>query len=475
MGRRTGIPVLLLLMAALLCSCSFHSGDDLYALPKTSVEYDSLRSSIQVLLDSGMEYAAPLSGTNTQQVQDVDLDGDGVSEVVAFFRSTTGLQVSVFWQNAGGEYEEMTTITGQGSAVNSVAYAQLDGTENKEIVLTWQISSGVYAMSAYGVSRGSSVELLAPKNYSRYSIVNLDGDGKDELILLQLDASDEGNNRAEYYCWQDGGMAKQGEALLSKDLSVIDHVRSSSLRDGAAALYVTGYVADGREGNSSTQLTDILTLRDGMLVNVTWNDSAASSLSTRRRLLVSDQDLDGDGVWEIPILSSLYERLDGGEVAISDTFYLVTWIQFDRSGERYVQCSTYFNSSDGWYLVIPEEWNNQVALARRDNTLGSTAERSMEFYALEPADPGQGSSLEENSVLGRSVLTNTNAGLFMTIYKNTGTDRVRRTTLEGRAGLNMDTEDTTYCVELKEDNPFGWTVDTVRENLHIITTNWSND
>ena len=155
MRRKLGMLGLLLCLSALLCACNLRSGDDLYALPRTSVEYDSLRDALQSLLDSGMEYAAPLSGSNTQPVQDVDLDGDGIGEAVAFFKDGSGLQVYVFRQNEEGEYLEMTRIAGQGIAVNSVAYSQLDGEGNREIVLSWQISSGVYALSAYSVREGS--------------------------------------------------------------------------------------------------------------------------------------------------------------------------------------------------------------------------------------------------------------------------------------------------------------------------------
>ena len=475
MFRRWPALIMILALSALLSGCNFRAGDDLYTLPKTSVEYDSLRSSIQSILDSGMEYAAPLSGSNAQPVQDIDLDGDGKGEVVAFFRSSTGLQVSVFWQNNNGEFEEQTTIAGQGSAVNSVSYAQLDGKDNREIVLSWQISSGVYALSAYSVARGNSVELLAPRNYTRYAVTDLDANGQDELVLILLDASDSSSNRAEYYLWQDGGLTKAEEVRLSEDLTVIDKTRVSALCDGHSALFITGNVSDTGESSSRTQLTDILALRDGALTNVTWNENAKSSLRTKRRLFVSDQDLDGDGVWEIPIISSLYERMEDGEVVPSDNFCLVTWMQFDLQGTPVELCSTYYNVSDGWYLSIPREWGDQVALSRREYSLGSTTERSIDFYALIPVDASRDTSLEESMDMGRSVLTNVRCQQFMTIHKNTGADRKQRAGQEGRTNLGLDTEEATYCVEFAQNNWSDWTADTVKENMHIITTSWFND
>ena len=187
------------------------------------------------------------------------------------------------------------------------------------------------------------------------------------------------------------------------------------------------------------------------------------------------QDLDGDGVWEIPDISGMYERLEGGQVVLSDTFYLITWCRYDINGGRHVLCSTYYNSSDGWYLVIPNSWRNRIALARSDYSEGVTVERSIQFYVLKQVDSTAESTLEESETLGASVLTNTTAELFMTICKNTGTDRLTRSVQGGRTVLNTSAEDTVYSVRLEEDNWFHWTPEKVQQALHIITTNWFND
>ena len=50
---------------------------DLYSLPQLPEEYTELNSSLNQLLESGAEYAAPVSGSNIQPVQLEDLDGDG--------------------------------------------------------------------------------------------------------------------------------------------------------------------------------------------------------------------------------------------------------------------------------------------------------------------------------------------------------------------------------------------------------------
>lgn len=46
-------------------------------------------------------------------------------------------------------------------------------------------------------------------------------------------------------------------------------------------------------------------------------------------------------------------------------------------------CTTYHNVADGWYLIVPEEWKDQITLRRRD----SIGQRSVIFYHLEGEEP----------------------------------------------------------------------------------------
>lgn len=479
--RRKAVLFLALCMTILLCGCSLKSGDELYTLPEMSVEYESLRNNIQRLLDSGLEYAAPVSGSNTQPVQEVDLNNDGIGEVVAYFKdssaSEASLQVHIFAQNEDGEYEPMTVINGQGSAVNSVTYAQLADDPYREIVLTWQMSAGVYSLSVYSIWQGGNELLMEPKNYTRNVVSDLNGDGISELILLQLDPTDMSSSRAELYAYSNGAMALGSEAQLSADLATIERMRSSKLYGGENAIYVTGYVSDPDSGgiSSNVQLTDILTLKDGNLVNVTRSEQSGSSTTTRRRTYVADQDINGDGIWEVPVLTSLYERLPGGQVVMSETFYLISWIQYDLDGGRHTQSVTYYNSSDGWYLTVPESWNNQIAAARSDYNEGSTVERSICFYTLEKILPGEGSNLQLDETLGLAVLSNTKAVPLLTIYKNSGSDQYSRARQEGRTVLETGDQQATYSVALFDNEWSEWTAEDVQENLHIIVTNWSSD
>ena len=96
----------LILAALSLSGCAMRTVEDLYALPKRSEEYDKLQSAIDIAM-AGLDYAAPLSGTNRQTLQTADLDGDGREEYLVFAKgkSDRPLQLLIFQQDEQGGYQ----------------------------------------------------------------------------------------------------------------------------------------------------------------------------------------------------------------------------------------------------------------------------------------------------------------------------------------------------------------------------------
>ncbi len=459
--NRTALLLAGLMLALLLtgCSTSVNSPEDYYRLPKASEEYESLENCLQEALNSGYEYVSPLKGTNTQPVSVVDLDGDGLDEAVAFFRDTDGgenpLKICLYYQNGDGEYSLLTTIEGQGTSINSVTFCQLDGGTDsvEELLVSWQISSSVYTLSAYSVEDGVAVQLMDSTTYSRYSVVDLDADGTSELVVLQSSATDTTEKQAQYYVCQEQRMVLAGAAPLSQSLASIDHVRTGVLSGGEAALFVSGYVTDSAadETSNSDQIIDIFALVDGVFTSVALNSQSGDS-STLHYYLTNDQDINGDGIWEVPF-PTLLSNFDPES---TDTFYALLWKQYDLSGEAALSTATYFNGTDGWYLVLPEEWLTSISLARSDTTSGNTVERGILFYyrTSEDSDPFP----------------------LFAIYKNTGTNRSERAVADSRFSLAEDST-ATYSAKLYDSAVENGLLDatTLRSLFYLIETDWSED
>lgn len=164
-------PLLLTAVLVLLGGCSFNSPEDLYTVPKAAEDYTNLQMEIDKVRNANAEYAGPLTGSYTQPVQLMDLDGDGVQEAVAFFRTTAvdnspPLKIYIYHQTEEGQYAVQTIIEGEGTAINSISYVDLDGhtgpngETDRELVVSWRLSDQMYRLMAYSVSGGEANVVL---------------------------------------------------------------------------------------------------------------------------------------------------------------------------------------------------------------------------------------------------------------------------------------------------------------------------
>lgn len=434
----------------------FRSPESLYALPRLSDEYNSLQERLQELLEEGMEYSPPLSGNATQPVHLRDLDGDGENEALAFLRDAsateTPLRIYIFKKNINGEYESASVIAGDGANFNSVLACQLLGEEDSplELVVSWQASSSLYSLSAYSLVNFQPTQLVSCPRYTRYSVWDLDQDGENELVVMSLERESGALHVADLYDKNHDTLVLSGTATLSSSLSSIDRIQAGVLTDGTPALYVTGSVLNSL-GASTSQISDVLTLKNGDLVNLTLNPKTLDSDATVRYNLASPQDINGDGVLELP---SPYTIPAYDQSAPADSFYGISWQQFDSDGSSSFVCSTYYNSADGWYLELPEDWPGHISLARQDVAVGSTNERGVLFYYRDGPSRGQP---------------------FLAIYKNTGANREKRSSEGKRVLISLD-DGARYSMELLDSAPqLSLSPGELVERFHIITPDWSLD
>lgn len=441
--KRGAAVVIGVMMALLLSGCMFNdSFDELYEVPQIPTEYTELRSQIDAILSGGAEYATPTSGTNIQSVQLVDLDGDGEEEALAFFRKANDekpLKIYIF-QVEGGTYEQAAMIEGNGTSIHSISYVDMNNDNVRELVVGWRVNTEVKVVSVYNV-RDFQPKPLMEGLYTQYEILDFDEDEVRELVLLRSDT--EGEPIAEYYDWVDQQLEVHSTARLSMTMAELERTDIGSLRDGKTALFITGVAEDTRA------ITDILTYHQNAVYNIVRSDVTGVSSEIFRYISLKPTDIDGDGVTEVPMPVVLPDAGETGE----DAYWQVYWRNYNDKGQGETVASTYHNTSDGWYLMLPPDWDGEIAV-RQTYTVD---ERGVIFAAVE----WQGAERICRDVLG--------------IYTITGNSREYNANRNGKFVLKRQV-DTVYAgafLEGNEDWPHAVDQEELNQRFRLIVREWA--
>ncbi len=351
--------ILLLIAAALLLSgCGMRTVEDMYSLPKRSADYNHLQSAIQAAMD-GLEYAAPLSGENQQSLQMADLTGDGISEYLLFARSAADepMRILIFRQTGDG-YEWMTTIRSQGTAFDRVEYVDMDGTPGVELVVGCRVSDQIMGdVSVYTFRDGQEQQLMRA-NYEKFLTCDLNSDKRSELMILRAGESDAQRGIGVLYGFEGGRMERSAEVELSGAAEHIKRIMAGSLHGGKPAVYV----ASSADGNAI--VTDIFAIKDGAFTNISFSNESGTSVRTLRNYYVYADDIDDDGILELPSLITMAETygLD------REDRYMIRWFAMDLEGREVDKLYTYHNFSGGWYIHLGDDWATQISAEQNTNS-----------------------------------------------------------------------------------------------------------
>ena len=348
----------LLLTAFLLSGCSMHTVDKLYCLPRRSEEFAALQASIDEAM-LGLEYCAPRSGENQQTVQMADLDGDGEEEYLVFAKgySETPLRILVFDQFEE-EFRLVDTIESNGLAFDMVEYAQMDRTDGMELVVGYQLSNQVLrSVSVYSFQNGKSERLLKT-NYARMLTLDLDMDSFQELFVLRPGQTETDNGIAELYGIRDGTMERSNEVSMSRPADKLKRILVGRLYDGEPAVYTASSVED------KALITDVFACVDQALVNVSFSNESGTSVQTMRNYYVYSDDIDSDGVVELPDLITM-QTLDGEQTG--DHHDLIRWYAMRSNGTEVDKLYTYHEFIGGWYLQLNSDWAPRLTVRQEGN------------------------------------------------------------------------------------------------------------
>ena len=432
MRKRILVPVWALFLVLLLTGCSARTIDEMYCLPRRSERNNNLRSAVESAM-VGRVYAAPISGANQESVQTADLDGDGKEEYLVFTRvvQDDSLQILLFNQMEEDQYQLWETIGCKGSSFEQVQYANVDDKPGCELIVGTQLNEKVTrTVSLFSFASGQAAKIKS-MIYIKFVVCDLDGNGQSELMVIQNGEAEANSGTVRLYSYADGNVVGSVEAKLSVAPEHIRRIAVNKLASGEPAVYVAS------ASNENAVITDIFALRGDTFSNISQSSDLGTSMQTLRNYFVYAEDLNSDGVLELPsLLSMMYNTTEQN---------LIRWFTIDIDGRETDQLYTFHNFEDGWYIQLDGAWIDRFA-----------AEKNGSIYTFYMWNYSYGTAVP-----------------VFTVYSLTGKDRDVQAQEQNRFPLYRG-EDVVFAAKLESGSAiYGMTEAYLRSNFHLIRQDWA--
>ena len=283
-------------------------------------------------------------------------------------------------------------------------------------------------------------------NYSGgYRLLDINQDSRMEIAVVHMDTTGAGGY-VELCGWKDGSFTTLSLTNLSAGAVMLNQIRANYLSGEyyPPALYITTSLADG------SRAVDVVVYKEDALTSISQDKETGEShnlLLNGVDVALGPVDVNSDYVLELPssTLLPVVGGLTGGQ------FWLTQWSNYRENGKEERVITTYHNTDDGWYLEVPEEWVDRIAISRNDTRSG---QRQVVFYLW------QG---EEQTPVP-----------FLSVYKLTGSNRTARAAETGRFVLREEGE-VIYAARFAENGwDCGLSQTDLLERFHTIQPSWYN-
>ncbi len=348
------------LMPTALAGCSFGTSiDNLMTPPKLSVEQEQIYKALTNATGTSISLKYPKSGKYLSAFIVEDIDGDGGNEAVVFYEKTSlaapenTLRINILDQS-DGKWRSVCDTPAEGAEIEKVIISKLGSNDRTNLIIgSSLINRSEKNVAIYNYdSKAGTIEKTFSEACSFIDVTDLDDDGETEFLLLAGSAT--GSPAvAESYKLDSEGKYHVYSCELSGSFTEFDSLIYGKIGGDRKGLYI-----DAVSGAGSIQ-TDIMYM-DSTGLNKVFA-VPKDSLATVRPAGCSSQDIDADGIPEIPVqtISPGYEELPE-----SEQMKITQWDFVNRDNRLEKKYSSYYSVEDGYIFVFPEKWDNKVTVRR---------------------------------------------------------------------------------------------------------------
>ena len=365
------------LLCLLLAGCSMPGEqvqvEELLRAPKLSGDYGDVQTALNDWLGESAQLKYPMQGDLLSPFLLQDLDGDGRQDAAVLYTTaqSSNVCIAILQKDDADIWHVRQNVEGLADTVESVGLAQLQPGDATQLVVGYTAAQGDHYLAVYSYTDGVLSTILE-QQYQQYLVEDITGGGNQDLILMST--LEDGGVQIELLTVDKEGSFQQVAVM---GLSANRFAGCASVAAGVGADGRHYLVLDGWTGISGNNLASVLLRFD----EDTQQMVPADQISTEKlytaslrnvRSLVS-QDLDGDGIVEIPTQPD-----EAGLLNMSQSRRMDFIVWMDYTSPHPEKSFGLLDEETNCYIELPMEWEGNLKLTDSEQYDGAVELRTVD-------------------------------------------------------------------------------------------------
>ena len=285
------------------------------------------------------------------------LDGDGQQDAAVLYTTaqTANVCIAILQRDDAGSWQVRQSVEGLAETVENVSLAQLQDTDSCQLVVGYTAAQNDHYLAVYSYQKGTLSTILE-QQYEQYLVENITGGSSQDLILMST--QEDGSVQIELLTADRKGSFRQ---VAVNGLSADKFSGCASVAAGAGADGRHYLVLDGWTGISGNNLASVLLRFDEDTQQMVPADQISTeklyTASLRNVPSLVSQDLDGDGIVEIPTQPD-----EAGLLNMSQSRRMDFIVWMDYTSPHPEKSFGLLDEETNCYIELPMEWEGNLKL-----------------------------------------------------------------------------------------------------------------
>lgn len=365
------------LLCLLLAGCSMPGEqvqvEELLRAPKLSGDYGDVQTALNDWLGESAQLKYPMQGDLLSPFLLQDLDGDGRQDAAVLYTAaqSSNVCIAILQKDDADIWHVRQNVEGLADTVESVGLAQLQPGDATQLVVGYTAAQGDHYLAVYSYTDGVLSTILE-QQYQQYLVEDITGGGNQDLILMST--LEDGGVQIELLTVDKEGSFQQVAVM---GLSANRFAGCASVAAGVGADGRHYLVLDGWTGISGNNLASVLLRFDEDTQQMVPADQISTeklyTASLRNVPSLVSQDLDGDGIVEIPTQPD-----EAGLLNMSQSRRMDFIVWMDYTSPHPEKSFGLLDEETNCYIELPMEWEGNLKLTDSEQYDGAVELRTMD-------------------------------------------------------------------------------------------------